>query len=309
MNLRITPMLVSLALVASCGEDPPPCPPRTPAPAAISFLGEELHRPEPSAEALEKYEQAKLDRWEDPGDVEKAIWYGRRAAYLGLYAEAITTYRQAIEVWPEDARLYRHRGHRYISTRRLDRAIADFERAAELIEGQPDEIEPDGMPNARNIPVSSLHTNVWYHLGLAHYLKGEYESAVGAYRRCLEASNRPDNLVSTAHWLYMALRRLGRDDEAATALESIDADMDVIENMAYHQLCLFYKGEIGETSLTGIEHGAIMNAAAMYGLGNWHLAEGRTEKAREIFEALVAEGRWAAFGHIAAEADLARGLE
>ena len=63
--------------------------------------------------------------------------------------------------------MYRHRGHRYVSIREFDRAIADLEYAATLIEGTEDEIEPDGMPNAMNIPVSSLHSNIWYHLGLA----------------------------------------------------------------------------------------------------------------------------------------------
>ena len=37
-----------------------------------------------------------------------------------------------------------------------------------MIAGKEDSIEPDGMPNPQNIPVSSLHTNIWYHLGLAY---------------------------------------------------------------------------------------------------------------------------------------------
>ena len=53
-------------------------------------------------------------------------------------------------------RFPRHRGHRYISIRQLDNAISDFEHAASMIDGQPNEIEPDGMPNARGIPVSTL---------------------------------------------------------------------------------------------------------------------------------------------------------
>ncbi len=275
---------------------------------ATSFLGEPLHAPAPTAEDLEKHEQAKLAWQASPDDVELAIWHGRRTAYLGRYREAIDVYTEAIAAWPEDARLYRHRGHRYVSTRRLELAVRDFERAAELIEGTEDEVEPDGKPNARGIPVSSLHTNVWYHLGLARYLEGEYELAVEAYRRGLEASRGPDNVVSTTHWLYMALRRLGRNDDAVAALEPITADLGVIENMAYHRLCLFYGGELDEAELSRAEDGAVMNAATAYGLGNWHLAEGRTERAREIFEGILAQGQWAAFGHVAAEADLARGL-
>ncbi len=315
MKFRTVSLLGLVCAVVACGgnggEPVAPVAPTVPPGdvQAISFMGQPLYSSEPSAAALEKYEQAKLAWEEDTGDVERAIWHGRRTAYLGRYNEAIEIYTQAIETWPEDARLYRHRGHRYISTRQLDLAVADFEAAAALFEGAEDEIEPDGMPNARNIPVSSLHANTWYHLGLAHYLKGEYAEAVNAYLRGLEASRSPDNVVSTTHWLYMALRRLGREDEAATALESITADVDIIENMAYHQLCLFYKGEVDEATLTAVEHGEIMNAATAYGVGNRYLAEGQPEKAREIFATMVEQGQWAAFAHIAAEADLARGLE
>ena len=39
-------------------------------------------------------------------------------------------------------------------------------------------IEPDGQPNARNIPTSTLNSNIYYHLGLAQYLKGEFEAAL-----------------------------------------------------------------------------------------------------------------------------------
>ena len=42
-----------------------------------------------------------------------------------------------------------------------------------------------------------------------------------------------------------------------------------------------------------------------YGLGNWHLVHGRTEESTRIFRLVIAEPQWAAFGYIAAEAELA----
>jgi hypothetical protein len=112
-------------------------------------------------------------------------------------------------------------------------------------------------------------------------------------------------MVSTAHWRYMTLRRLGRDEDAAAILEPITADLEIIENQAYHQLCLFYNGELGEADLQQ-EGSAPANAAIAYGIANWHLAEGDTERGMEMFEETVARYGWAAFGYIAAEADLAR---
>lgn len=89
-------------------------------------------------EARERYEK-------EPKSVEALIWYGRRTAYLAHYKDAIFTFTEGIEQFPNDAQLYRHRGHRYITLRCFDAAIADLEKAAKLIKGKPDEIEPHGF--------------------------------------------------------------------------------------------------------------------------------------------------------------------
>jgi tetratricopeptide (TPR) repeat protein len=229
------------------------------------------------------------------------IWYGRRTAYLGRYLEAVNIFTDGIRQYPNDARMLRHRGHRWITLRELDKAVADLTKAAELIEGKPDEIEPDGLPNARNIPTSTLQSNIWYHLGLAHYLRGDFESALRAYRRCMLVSKNPDGVVSTSHWLYMTLRRLGRNDEAEAVLAPISTDMDVIENQSYHKLLLMYRGEIAPEELLREN-----DAAIHYGVANWYLYNGQRDRAKELFHRIVAEKDWAAFGTIAAEADLRR---
>ena len=138
-------------------------------------LGKEFTISEPSEKNLNLYEETKKKYESNPEDVEAIIWYGRRTAYLGRYDDAISIYSEGMEKFSDEPRLYRHRGHRYISIRKFDEAITDFEKAAELIEGTENEIEPDGMPNAQNIPVSTLHGNIWYHLGLAYYLKHDYK--------------------------------------------------------------------------------------------------------------------------------------
>ncbi len=115
-------------------------------------------------------------------------------------------------------------------------------------------------------------------------------------------------MVSTAHWRYMTLRRLGRDEEAVAVLESITPDMEIIENQAYYRLCLFYKGELEEADLAE-EGSSPANAAVAYGIANWHLANGDIEWGTELLEEIVTQEGWAAFGFIAAEADLARTTE
>ena len=275
---------------------------------AISLLGAPLMRPRlPEDFRIEQtahLKAAETALTESPGDPEALIWVGRRTAYLGRYREAIDIFSRGIESYPDHAPLYRHRGHRYISIRRFDDAIEDLSQAADLIAGKTDIVEQDGLPNALGIPTGTLQSNIWYHLGLAHYLQGDFESALAAYRACLEVSGNPDMLSATTYWLYMTLRRLGREEEAATVLEPISAEMEIIENHEYHRLLLVFAGErIPESSGTD---DSLSSATSGYGIGNWHLINGRNEAARRVFERIVAGTQWAAFGYIAAEAELAR---
>ena len=275
-----------------------------------------LVRPAPpvSAEARKEME-ARLDearrRYEaNPNDPETIIWVGRRLGYLGRFREAIDVYGEGIKKFPGDARFYRHRGHRYITVRKFDLAIADLRTGARLIKGKRDEVEPDGQPNARNIPTSTLQFNIWYHLGLAYYLTGQNKLALDAYRECLKVSKNPDALSATTHWLYMTLRRLNRDSEAAKVLQPITEGMDIIENTGYYRLLLMYKGLIPADKL--LEEALKQESSAgshsvLYGLGNWHLYNERREEAFKIFQRMLTSEQWTSFGYIAAEADMKRG--
>jgi tetratricopeptide (TPR) repeat protein len=258
----------------------------------------------PSEKLLAQYEEAKAAAEANPEDVEALIWYGRRTAYLGQYNQAIDIFSEGIEKFPNEPRLYRHRGHRYISVREYDRAIADLEKASQLIEGTADEIEPDGMPNAMNIPVSSLHGNIYYHLGLAYYLTHQYENAYTAYLRCRESGNHYDNIVSSTHWLYMIQQRLGNPSKADSLLAPIHADSTVIENQSYADLCELYKGWLPVDSVMPNGEGSPSNDAVRYGVANWYLYNGDTVKAKQLMEELVNTKAFSSFGYVAAESDL-----
>ena len=320
MHRRIV-AATAVGLLCACSKTPAPT--TTPAPAAalippgveaISLLGDTLRSPFPlAAETKARYERqlaearAAFDR--APANVDSIIWLGRRLGYLGYMREAIAVYTGGVDQHPSNPWVYRHRGHRYISVREFGRAVADLERAARLVEGKPDEVEPDGQPNASNTPIGTLHSNIYYHLALAHYLLGHFEAAIPIQRRELEAARNDDRRVSIAHWLYMSLRRLNRNDEAAQVLAPITARMNVIENGTYHQLLLMYKGELPPDSLLKTSPDGAMSvtdATAAYGVGNWHLYNGRRDEAERIFRRIVDGGQWGAFGYIAAEAELAR---
>ena len=280
-------------------------------PEARSLTGIDLHAPTLAPDTRVRLEadlaRAQAAYEAAPEDADAIIWLGRRLAYLGRYRDAIDVFSRGIELHPDDARMYRHRGHRYITVRRLDDAIQDLARAAELTRGQPDQVEPDGAPNRYNIPTSTLQSNVWYHLALAYYLKHDFESALPAWQQALAVSTNDDMLVASADWLYMTLRRLGRDADAAAVLDRITPDMRILENDAYHRRLLMYRGLAAPADLLAADtNDAVQLATYGYGVANWYLYNGETERAHEIFERIVSGPNWAAFGFIAAEAELAR---
>lgn len=284
------------------------------APEATSLLGTPLYRRTFTAEQQAPLDsnlraaQAAYER--TPDDADSIIWLGRRQAYLEQYQDAIRTFTEGIGKHPDDPRMYRFRGHRYLTVREIDKGIADFEKAAELAKGTPDATEPDGAPNARNTPTSTTQGNIYYHLALGRYIKGDYSGALAAWQEAMRLARNNDTKVAVSDWLYMTLRRLGRDDEAKAMLAPITADMDVFENTAYHRRLLMYKGELPADSLLNPAGAPELQFVTQgYGVANWYLANGDSVKGYEVLDKVLATRYWAAFGYLAAEADVARRRE
>ncbi|HYH47385.1 MAG TPA: tetratricopeptide repeat protein [Thermoanaerobaculia bacterium] len=315
-RLCLSSLVLALALLSACARplpppaQPPPTPPAGEA-EAVSLLGRPLVAPELPAELRRQREaqlaEARAAAEARPDDPDALIWLGRRTAYLGRYREAIGIFTRGVTRFPQDARFLRHRGHRHLSLRRFDLAEGDLEAAARLVFGRPDEVEPDGLPNAAGIPTSTLQSNIWYHLGLARYLQGDFAAALPAYRAGLEVAKNPDMQVATRQWLYLTLRRLGRDAEAAEVLAPVHADMEILENQAYHRLLLLARGEVSAADLLAAKASSDLDPASLgYGVGAWYLVQGQREEALRTFLQVVETGPWSAFGVIAAEAELHR---
>ena len=260
------------------------------APELDSPLGRKLYAEPATGEALQKLQSAlqeaagKLER--DPENADLLIAYGRALAGLWRYREAIEVYTKGIALHPENALFYRHRGHRFISTRQFDKAVADMAKADAL------------LPNDYDI---------LYHLGLAHYLRGEFEKALPAYERCLAAAKDDGSRIAASNWLHHALRRAGKMADAEKVLAPITPDMNAGENGTYLNLLLFYKGLKPEQEiLKAAEVTDLDLATTGYGVGAWYLYNGAPDKARALFERIVATPYWPAFGFIGAETELVR---
>jgi tetratricopeptide (TPR) repeat protein len=256
----------------------------TATPEVVSPLGAKFYARPDEKNAVAEAEQ-KLAA--DPTNVELLIALGRAQVGVLRLRDAIATFTRGIALDPDNARLYRLRGHRYISSRQFERAVTDLERAAKLDDKQFD---------------------IWYHLGLAHYLKGNYARAAEAYARARDCATKDDNVIAASNWLYASYRRQKKTVEAARALERIRPDMNVQEDKMYFALLLFYKGLKQESEVFPGTLNDLETATIGYGIGNWHLYNGRPARAKEVFQRIVAGKEWAAFGFINAENELARGI-
>ncbi len=245
-----------------------------------------------------------------PDDVDALIALGRRLGTVGRFREAVDVFTRGLQGHPDDARPWRFRGHRLITLRQFDAAEADLERAAALVEGRHDDVEPSMTPNARGVDLDTLQENIHYHLALARYLQGDWAAAARSWERCRELARNDDGICMASYWMAMAYARGGSPAMARRAVAGVTADMDIVEYHAYHQLALVWKGERdGDELLSGTPPDgdtAIDFATIGYGVGCWHWCQGRQERAREIWRQVEAGPMWHAFGHIAAEAELAR---
>lgn len=241
-----------------------------------------------------------------PQDRDALIWLGRRIAYTGAYQRAIDLYTRGLERHPDSPFLLRHRGHRYLSIRDTQRARADLERAWAVARSQPDMVEPDGQPNARGIPTSSLQSNIRYHLALAYFLDGDFALAEPIWAEDARVATNLDQRVAATYWWVLSLAHLGRRAQVAELLAPIDPTWDIIENGSYHRLLLYMKGALPEGRLLTADADALERQTVGNGVGQWHAANGRAAEARAAWQRVLAGNPAPSFGVLAAERGMAR---
>jgi len=301
-----------LAGSISSSAQAPAAPPSNAKPEATSLLGKPLFAIELAPEAKQAAD-ARIAAARDalakaPDSADAILWLGRQAAVAGHVREAIDLFTKGIAKFPADARFYRHRGHRYVTVREFDKAITDLVKGTQLITGKPDEPEPT-TADAKVMSSESLHYAIYYHLGLAHYLKGDFASALPVYQQCLavaKANASDEQTVGASDWLYMTLRRLGRAADAAKVLEPIVPGMKVKDDQQYYDRLMMYKGAKKPEELMTPGKDAVSEATLAYGVANWYFYNGRKDEAKAIFQKIITGSNWMPFGFIAAEAELAR---
>jgi len=242
---------------------------------------------------------------EDPENLSHIIWYGRRLAYAARFSEAIAIFSKGLERFPEHPELLRHRGHRYLTLRKLEEARLDFALAARKSKDLPIQTELDGQPNAVDIPLANLQRNIYYHWALTEFVLVNYGKSVRLWKRCLDYSLHPEMKISVWDWLYLSYIKGGHPKQAASLLASIPNLEGLRENQNYYRRIQLYKGMGGTEDVPDFTRPLAANQISLaYALSC--LKEPYPEEAAHMRRAILATGQWHSFSYLAAEADLAR---
>ncbi len=218
----------------------------------------------------------------DPYSADLFIALGRELSRAGLFREAIDVYSRAIALDPSNYLLFRHRGHRYISTMRYPEAVADLKWAAALKDD---------------------HWDTLYHLGLAYYLSGDFDLAAQAYCDCLSVTDAEEHLPAVVDWYYLTLMRLGCREEAMAVAQLVGPETEAGENEPYKQRILVYRGlktaeELLESLPAGDDH---MYCTGAFGIAMEYYFRGQGDKARELLAEITSrQAAWYGFASLAA---------
>lgn len=220
----------------------------------------------------------------DPRNVGRIIQLGVAQSGARRFREAIRTFTRGLAIAPNDAMLYRWRGHRYLSVREFGHAMDDLTRGSRL---------------------DSTNYGIWYHLGIVRFARGDFAGAADAFARGLPRAPDAAERAGATDWLWMSLSRAGRAAEAQAMLDRRPDSVPAAN--AYAQRLRLYRGQVGpDDVITAADTGDITVATLSYGIGNWFLVRGDTARAKGWFERSIRSGGWPAFGFIMSEVELRR---
>lgn len=215
-------------------------------------------------------------------------WLGRRYGYLGRLPEAIEVFSDGLKKFPDSYKLYRYRGRHLARNYQWDQAISDYRSALEILKNEPDTYEPNGIANALDLTISTFKQNIPYYLGQTSMATGDYETVLNGMDEAINVPVRfayMEELIPVTLWKYLALRKLGRDDEAEDELKKVPDEYDLIENDQYHRAVNYLKG-----NYTREEFLKIADVIGKYTVAMKDMFEGDIESARLLFNETTDSG-------------------
>src|SRR4051794_23361015 len=97
----------------------------------------------------------------EPRNIDKIIALGVAQSGARQFREAIATFDKGLAIDRNNAMLLRWRGHRYLSTRQFDKALADLTLGNRI---------------------DTTNYGIWYHLGIVRFSRGEFAEAADCFK-------------------------------------------------------------------------------------------------------------------------------
>jgi tetratricopeptide (TPR) repeat protein len=281
MTVKLVALLLSVVLQGSAPGQQASPPAASDAKKALAE-GAEFLKANDNQRALAAFERAIAL---EPNSGTAHLQRCRVLAGLRRHEEAISACTESLRLNPGVPEALRDRGHYYLNLGRVELGLADLREAESLKKDD---------------------RGIYYHLGMANYLKGDYAEAAKAFEGCLTNSSDDGLKVECEAWLYPSLRRSGREAEAARLLDALRITSLPGHPGNYLDRLLLFKGVKTEEEVakTRTLEGALSEATVGYNIGLWHLLNGRRAQARECFQRAVASGYTVAWGYRASEAEL-----
>ena len=225
-------------------------------------------------------------RTADPRNADLILALGLAQAGIRDYRSAIATFGEGMKLAPNNVLFLRWRGHRYLSTGQFSKSLVDL---------------------LRGFTLDSANYDVLYHLGAAHFVRGEFSEAADVFGRAQRLAPNPNELAGSTDWLWMSLSRAGRGEDASRALLPITDSLRITSATAYVQRLRLYRGQITpDQVIAPADTAGVQRSTLSYGIGNWYLTRADTANATRWFTRAIDAAGWPAFGYLAAEQELKR---
>jgi tetratricopeptide (TPR) repeat protein len=277
-----------------------------PEPETYSFTGKPLYaKPADSLAVVKSDSVIAAIKMKSELTEEDYIEISRQLVAINQFKKAVENFTQGIKKYPNSFKLLRHRGHRYLNLRKLDSAIVDLNQAEELIRSQPQEVweyDATGKPSA------TYQHQIWYHIGLYHYLKRNYAESAIAYEKSLSHTKEGNNIAGAGDWLYNAYQRSGQKEKIPALLKQFTLSFN-IENKdyPYFRRLLLFNGVIKPEELVdenlSIDQMPLAEVTKLYGLANWYAYHENPEKANALYKKVLESKEWPGFAYACAELD------
>lgn len=274
-------------------------------PETVSFSGQPLYA-KPADSVAQTKSDSLINAIRAKAEIteEDYVAMGRSYSSVGQFRKAVENYTEGLQKYPDSYKLLRYRGHRYINLRQLDKAIVDLNRAEELIRPQPPVYEYD----AAGKQGASYQHQIWYHIGLYHFLKGDYAKGAEAFEKSLATAYAGSDKAGASDWLYNCYMRAGEKEKAAAVAKPFTADFD-IENKdyPYYRRLLLFNSVIKPAELVdenkAIGEMTLYEMTKLYGLANYYRYQGDSAKAKTLYNKILESPEWQGFAYACAELD------